>query len=38
MYIGVACADDNAIVAVEQQIAVETVGPSLHGEEKTDQR
>jgi hypothetical protein len=38
MYIGVVCADDYAVVAVEQQIAVETIGPRLHREEKTDQR
>src|ERR1700726_853359 len=38
MYIGVACADDYAVVAVEQQIAVETIGPRLRREEKTDQR
>src|ERR1700758_2088401 len=30
MYIGVACADDDAVVAIEQQIAVETIGPGLH--------
>src|SRR5882724_9201236 len=38
MYIGVACAHNYAVVAVEQQIAVEAIGPSLHREEKADQR
>ena len=38
MYIGVACADDDAVVAVQQQIAVKTIGPGLHCEEKTGQR
>src|SRR3978361_1465675 len=38
MYIGVTCADDNAVVTIEQQITVETVGPGLHDEEETEQR
>src|SRR6202022_5061343 len=38
MYIGVACADDDAVVAIKQQITVETVGPGLHDEEETEQR
>ena len=38
MYIGVTCADDHAVVAIEQQIAVETIGPGLHREEKAEQR
>src|ERR1700716_2800347 len=38
MYIGVACADDDAVVAIEQQITVETVGPGLDDEEETEQR
>src|ERR1700682_4910425 len=38
MYIGVTCADDDAVVAIEQQITVETVGPGLHDEEETEQR
>ena len=37
MYIGVTCADDHAVVAIEQQITVETVGPGLHDEEKSEQ-
>src|SRR5713101_2092620 len=36
MYIRVACADDYAVVAVEQQITVETIGPSLHRDENID--
>src|SRR5437899_4922060 len=38
MYIGVACADDHAIVAIKQQITVKTVGPGLDDEEETEQR
>src|SRR5882757_7727233 len=38
MYIGVTCSDDDAVVAIEQQITVETVGPGLHDEEETEQR
>ena len=38
MYIGVASADDDAVVAVEQQIAVEAVRPGLRREEKAEQR
>src|SRR5258706_1865994 len=38
MYIGVTCAADDAVVAIEQQIAVETVGPGLDDEEETEQR
>ena len=38
MDVGVARADDDAVVAVEQQIAVEAVGPGLHREQKTGQR
>src|ERR1700730_4376973 len=36
MYIGVTCADDNAVVTIAQQITVETVGPGLHHEEGTE--
>jgi hypothetical protein len=32
----VACPDDHAVVAIEQQIAVETIGPGLHREEKAE--
>src|SRR5216684_2808278 len=38
MDVSVACADDYAVVAVEQQIAVETIRPGLHREEKAEQR
>src|SRR5258708_11362089 len=38
MYIGVTRANDDAIVAIEQQITVESVGPGLHDEEETEQR
>jgi hypothetical protein len=38
MDIGVACADNHAIVAVEQEIAVEKRGPGLHCEETAEQR
>src|SRR5258708_5679898 len=38
MYMGVACADHHAVVAVEKQIPVAIVGPGLHGEEETEQR
>src|SRR5437588_840812 len=37
MDVGVACADDYAVVAVEQEVAVETIGPGLHREQKTGQ-
>src|SRR3979409_628551 len=37
MYIGVACADDYAVVAVEPQIAVETITPGTHRDEKPEQ-
>ncbi len=38
MYICVARADDDAVVGVEQEIAVESIGPSLHHEEQAGQR
>ena len=38
MEIGVAGADDDAVVAVEQQVAVEAVGPGLHREVEAEQR
>src|ERR1700687_5010344 len=37
MYVGVACTDDHPVVAVEQQIAIETVGPCLYREEEAEQ-
>src|SRR2546426_12816743 len=37
MDVGVARADHHPVVAVEQQIAVETVGPGLHREEEAEQ-
>jgi len=37
MDVGVARADHHPVVAVEQQIAVETVGPGLHREEQAEQ-
>src|SRR5215471_13199132 len=37
MDVGVARADHHPVVAVEQQIAVETVGPGLHREEAAEQ-
>jgi hypothetical protein len=37
MNVSVARADDNAVVAVEQQITVEIVGPGLHREDETEQ-
>ena len=36
MDVGVACADDHTVVAVEQEIAVETIGPGLHHEEEAE--
>src|SRR6476661_7507984 len=38
MYIGVTCADDDSVVAIEQQITVETVRPGLYDEEEREQR
>ena len=38
MDVGIACAADHAVVAIEQEIAVETVGPGLHREQETGQR
>src|SRR6266581_4477701 len=38
MYIGITCTDDDAIVAIQQQITVETVGPGLHDQEESEQR
>ncbi len=38
MYIGVACADDDAVVAIEQQVTVETVGPGLDDQQEPEQR
>ena len=38
MDVSVARADDHAVVAVEQQISVEAVGPGLHNEEEAEQR
>ena len=37
MDVGVARTDHHPIVAVEQQIAVETVGPGFHREEEAEQ-
>src|SRR5215471_6538436 len=37
MNVGVARADHHPVVTVQQQIAVETVRPGLHGEEKAEQ-
>ena len=37
MEVGVAGADDDAVVAVEQQVAVEPVGPRLHHEVEAEQ-
>ena len=34
MDIGIACADDHAVVAVEQEIAIQTIGPGLHREHR----
>src|SRR3977135_3581180 len=36
MNVGVACTDHYSIIAVEQQVAIETVGPRLHGKEKAE--
>src|SRR3981189_37556 len=36
MNVGVACADHYSVVAVEQQVAIETVGPRLHDKEKAE--
>src|SRR3982074_3796168 len=33
---GVASTDHYSIIAVEQQVAIETVGPRLHGKEKAE--
>ena len=38
MEVGVAGADHDAVIVVEQQIAVEHVGPRLQREEETEQR
>ena len=38
MHIGVTRADDDAVVAIEQQITVENVRPGLHDEEESKQR
>src|SRR4029453_17101052 len=38
MHIGVTRADDDAVVAIEQQITVENVRPGLHDEEESEQR
>src|SRR6266404_5521916 len=38
MYIGITCTDDDAVVAIEQQITVETEGPGLDDEEQSEQR
>src|SRR5262249_40217773 len=38
MDVGVARAHDYAIIAVEQQITVETIGPGLHSEKEPEQR
>src|SRR5262245_65684408 len=37
MDVGIARTDHHPVIAVEQQIAVETVGPGLHREEETEQ-
>ena len=37
MDVSVARADDHAIVAIEQQISVEAIGPGLHNEQETEQ-
>src|SRR6195256_6020065 len=36
MNVGVACTDHYSIITVEQQVAIETVGPCLHGKEKAE--
>src|SRR3981081_4102718 len=36
MNVGVACTDHYSIIAVEQQVAIETVGPRLHGKEEAE--
>ena len=38
MHISVTGADDDAVVAIEQQITVENVRPGLHDEEESKQR
>ena len=38
MDIGVACPDHDAVVVVEQQVAVQRIGPGLHCEIETQQR
>ena len=38
MNVGVSCADDDAVVVVEQEVAVQSVGPRLDHEEKAEQR
>src|SRR5262249_51927578 len=37
MNVGVARSNDHAVVAVEEEEAVETIGPGLHREEETQQ-
>src|SRR5436305_684893 len=37
MYVGIPRADHNAVIAKEQQKAIEPVGPSLQCEENTEQ-
>ena len=38
MNIGVASADDNAVVVVEQEVAIQSVSPGLDREKEAEQR
>src|SRR5580692_8417824 len=37
MDIGISCPGDHAVVAIKQEVAVERVGPGLHGEQEPEQ-